>query len=163
LKYAAQDEDRTAPQLNFWRVLFDELPDAALDLKETFTFVKDTIQQGQDLVLNMGLTNVSLVDMDSILVNYAIKDATNNVELISKRFAPLNAEEGYALDFGRKSTDLSGDYELTVLVNPNEDQKEQNLFNNFALTRFHVAKDSKNPLLDVTFDGVHILNGDILF
>ena len=51
---------------------------------------------------------------------------------------------------------------LFVDVNPNYDQPEQHHFNNFLFRNFYVKPDKKNPLLDVTFDGVHILNRDIV-
>jgi hypothetical protein len=41
-------------------------------------------------------------------------------------------------------------------------QKEQYHFNNIARIPFKVNSDKVNPLLDVTFDGAHILNGDIV-
>jgi hypothetical protein len=47
-------------------------------------------------------------------------------------------------------------------VNPDNDQPEQFHFNNFMYRNFYVKSDKLNPLLDVTFDGVHILNRDIV-
>ena len=47
-------------------------------------------------------------------------------------------------------------------ANPDNDQPEQYHFNNFAYRNLYVKPDSLNPLLDVTFDGVHILNRDIV-
>jgi hypothetical protein len=51
---------------------------------------------------------------------------------------------------------------LVVELNPNNDQLEQYHFNNYGLLQFFVKGDDVNPLLDVTFDGRHILNGDIV-
>jgi flagellar hook assembly protein FlgD len=39
---------------------------------------------------------------------------------------------------------------------------EEFYFNNFFKTSFSVSTDNIHPLLDVTFDGVHILNNDII-
>ncbi len=47
-------------------------------------------------------------------------------------------------------------------ANPDGDQIEQYHFNNLAFKTLYVKPDSLNPLLDVTFDGVHILNRDIV-
>jgi hypothetical protein len=41
-------------------------------------------------------------------------------------------------------------------------QNEQYHFNNIAQFGFNVITDKINPILDVTFDGTHILNGDIV-
>ena len=55
-----------------------------------------------------------------------------------------------------------GDNYLWIEANPHNAQPEQYHFNNLANVRVHVNKDVTNPLMDVTFDGVHILNGDII-
>jgi hypothetical protein len=47
-------------------------------------------------------------------------------------------------------------------VNPNNDQPEEYHFNNFLYKNFYVKVDQTNPLLDVTFDNVHILNKDLV-
>jgi hypothetical protein len=49
-----------------------------------------------------------------------------------------------------------------VDVNPANAQPEQYHFNNFLYKNFYVKVDQTNPLLDVTFDNVHILNEDIV-
>ncbi|HVW61475.1 MAG TPA: FlgD immunoglobulin-like domain containing protein, partial [Puia sp.] len=41
-------------------------------------------------------------------------------------------------------------------------QPEQYHFNNFLYKTFFVGNETRNPLLDVTFDNVHILNDDIV-
>ena len=51
---------------------------------------------------------------------------------------------------------------INVDVNPDNDQPEQYHFNNFLFKNFYVKVDQTNPLLDVTFDNVHILNEDIV-
>jgi hypothetical protein len=63
-------------------------------------------------------------------------------------------------DFG--TTAFPGNNLLFVDVNTGNDQREQYFFNNFVYKNFYVRTDNKNPLLDVTFDGVHILNRDIV-
>ena len=39
---------------------------------------------------------------------------------------------------------------------------EQYYFNNISINPFTVESDKTNPLLDVTFDGIHIMNQDII-
>jgi len=51
---------------------------------------------------------------------------------------------------------------LFLDVNPANDQPEEYHFNNFLYRNFYVQTDLTNPLLDVTFDNVHILNQDIV-
>jgi hypothetical protein len=51
---------------------------------------------------------------------------------------------------------------LSISFNPNLEQPEQYLYNNQLYRSFFVRSDQFQPLLDVTFDGVHILNRDIV-
>ncbi len=53
---------------------------------------------------------------------------------------------------------------LFIEVNPEDSlwQLEQYHFNNIARQTFYVQPDITNPMLDVTFDGIHILDGDIV-
>jgi hypothetical protein len=58
--------------------------------------------------------------------------------------------------------ELQGLYSLYLMVNPDDDQPEKHLFNNFIYKNIFIRKDDEAPWLDVTFDGVHILNRDIV-
>jgi hypothetical protein len=62
---------------------------------------------------------------------------------------------------------LVGLNSLWVEVNPyvsnfEKDQVEKYHFNNKGQIPFNVIADDQNPILDVTFNGYHILNGDIV-
>src|SRR5690606_37322723 len=49
-----------------------------------------------------------------------------------------------------------------IEFNPDNDQPELYHYNNVLYKDFFVRADKFNPLLDITFDGVHILNRDIV-
>jgi hypothetical protein len=57
---------------------------------------------------------------------------------------------------------LTGSNSIYVEVNPDNDQPEQYHFNNVFYKTFFVRPDTINPVMDVTFDNVHILNHDIV-
>ena len=66
------------------------------------------------------------------------------------------------LDFNYNTKALQGDQQFNFEINPEGDQPEKFLFNNFGVTDFYVRTDIKEPVLDVSFDGIHIINGDIV-
>jgi hypothetical protein len=66
------------------------------------------------------------------------------------------------LDLNIDSKKYSGFNYLLVDFNPDNDQPEQYRFNNFVYQNLYVKGDTLNPVLDVTFDNSHILNGDIV-
>ena len=153
---------RTSPNLNYWRVLYDGIPEGALNPQSNFVFNKDTLQQGETLSLELSFENISEIDMDSIYVKYTIQKSDNSLENVFKRFDVLPSLGTVKLDFDYDSRLLSGDNILTIEANPFEDQPELFHFNNIGQLSFYVEKDKRNPLLDVTFDGIRILDGDIV-
>ena len=60
------------------------------------------------------------------------------------------------------SKNFNGKNKLYLDVNPDNSQPEQFHFNNFLYKDFAVSSDDYKPVLDVTFDGIHILNNYIV-
>lgn len=183
LELVSNDEaNNTPPQLDYWRVLFDGVTELAFNTGEGLvyegdtlfldkafdsTIPIDTIELGESFNLSVAIQNVSGVDADSILVVYEVVDATNTVYSAGSSLqAPLAAgEKGVAT--GTFSTNrLNGVNYLYVKLNPIEGnpyyQREKFGFNNILILPFYIGGDNTNPLLDVTFDGEHILDGDIV-
>ncbi len=157
------DVSRTPTQLIYWRVLFKKPPEAAINPSAHFVF-NPSVNIGDSLHLEIGLENVTDIHMDSMLTKYTIRDAqlSNHVSYI--RYDSLRALNIMHLVF---KSPLNGNYyeglnKIIIEANPDNDQLEQYHFNNFAEIDFTGIADKINPLLDVTFDGVHILSGDIV-
>jgi len=155
------EQSRSSGQLAYWRVLADLVPEAALRPERFSVIQYDTVDQGQPFGFNVQMENISPLDMDSILVKYQLLENDSTVNY--KRLAPLPTGDSLRTGLLTVSTNnLSGAQQLLVEINPDNDQAEQYHFNNLALVNFFVRQDGINPLLDVTFDGVHIMNGDMV-
>ncbi|MBK9283730.1 MAG: hypothetical protein IPM51_05350 [Sphingobacteriaceae bacterium] len=158
----------TAPQLKKWQVLYDEAPECALNPLKGFAGINDTLQEGDQVTLLFPIENVGTKSFnDSLVVTYWIEDNNRNAvplphKLKAKPFAPGEI----LIDTVKiNSYQLVGNNALWIYVNPsghNKYQAEQHQFNNIGRWPFKVTKDITNPLLDVTFDGIRILNGDIV-
>ncbi len=153
---------RTTPQLAYWRVLYEGLPDAAVHPALHYVLYADTLQQGDKCRLEMALVNVSRYDMDSVLVQYRFTDEANSDTAVLVRMAPLPAFDTLIAAVELDTRLLNGTQRVEVEVNPADDQPELHHFNNLAFDQLYVKRDVLNPLLDVTFDGLHIMNGDIV-
>ncbi|MBI1267491.1 MAG: hypothetical protein GC193_08690 [Cryomorphaceae bacterium] len=161
-------QNQTPPQLKRWQLLSDHAPECALNPLRGFYFPKDTIQQGEPLPIAIAIENIGAVDMDSLLVGYrVIASGQEPFEIPYPRSDSLRVGE-VLLDTAYIDThSFSGALTLRVEANKrdangNPDQMEQYAFNNIAELRFFVVEDKINPLLDVTFDGRHILNGELV-
>jgi hypothetical protein len=152
----------TAYQLKYWRLTYDPVPEGAI-APNIYINMKDSVDVGEPINFGVAFKNVSEVDFDSLKVKLIVTDR-NNVQNILPvpRQKKLLSDSTLNFNYTIKTGSFSGVNTLYVNVNPDNDQPEQYLFNNFGFKEFYVKPDSLNPLLDVTFDGVHILNHDIV-
>ena len=165
LKIVMKNSDnvfKTAEQLNFWRVLYQPQPEAAINPNRHFVF-KDSLSQGETSLISVAIENLTSIPMDSILVKYSMIDENNQKSILGyKRYKPLPILDTIIANYELKTNLITGYHTLEVDVNPNNDQLEQYHPNNLGLKSFYVSADKKNPLIDVTFDGIHILDRDIV-
>src|SRR5690606_24527023 len=130
----------------------------------------DSVQEGDYIKFAIDVKNIFTVDMDSLLINYWIEDQNNVKHTIAyPRQDSLRVGQVIRDTISVPSLGMSGFNTLWMEVNPYingslylKDQPEQYHFNNIMQIPFNVKSDKINPLLDVTFDGRHILNGDIV-
>jgi hypothetical protein len=152
----------TPYQLRYWRLYYAPVPEGAIAPNIYFSH-KDTVGTGQSFNLGIAFKNVSNVNFDSLRVKVAITDK-NNVEktIHDAKVKPLAAGDTVRLDLPVDTKALQGSNTVFVNFNPDRDQPEQYMLNNFAFKKLYVIPDSLNPVMDVTFDGTHILNRDIV-
>lgn len=162
----------TPAQIDYWHVLYQPMPEAAIDGTYQFSWVpmKDTLDEGEDISFAVDIRNIYKYPMDSLLVNYWVED-NNRIRhnLPYERQDSLRVGEVLRDTVQFSTIGFGGVNSLWMEVNPyingnlvDTDQPEQEHFNNLLQVPFFVRADKENPLLDVTFDGGHILNGDIV-
>ncbi len=161
--YAGDQQGRTPTQLYYWRVLYKQVPEAALNPAAHFVF-NDTVTLGGTLNCEIALENVTDLPMDSMITKYIMRDASlTNYTYIIKQDS-LRGLDTMILKLSKPiaGNSFSGVNRLFIEANPAPSQPEQYHFNNIAELSFTTSGDNLNPLLDVTFDGRHIMNGDIV-
>lgn len=152
----------TSPQLDYWRVLYSPVPEAALNPSAHFAFT-DSVSQGQNMNFEVAVENISHLPMDSMLVRYKVIDANGTTHtLASKRYKPLLANDTLHANYSFNPNSYPGKNVFFIEANPDNDQLEQYHPNNLGYLPFKIETDQRNPLIDVTFDGVHILDKDIV-
>ena len=153
----------TPYQLDYWRLYYSPVPEGAIAPNIYFAY-KDTLDVGEPLNLGVAFKNVSEYNFsDSLKVKITVHDKNNNENIINvPRQKILIANDTIKLNVPIITKNFVGNNSLFLEFNPDQDQLEQYHFNNFLYNNFYVRGDSVNPFLDVTFDGVHILNRDIV-
>ena len=163
LQLSTEDSVHAKPyQLQYWRVNYVPVPEGALAPNILLKSV-DTVSIGQPMEFAIAFKNVSPFNFDSMRIQLYILDRSNVMHTIAlPRRKPLVSGDTVTLDYTLNTTGFAGSNTLYVMFNPNNDQPEQYLFNNFLYKNFYVRSDGRNPTMDVTFDNVHILNNDIV-
>lgn len=159
----------TPAQIDRWHVLYTPVPEAALNGAGGYTWLPgDSLQEGAELTVAFDIDNISDWDMDSLLVNYWVENDDHNlIPITYPRQDSLRIGQTIRDTLTLATDDLVGMNSLWVEVNPysnsgQTDQPEMYHFNNMGQIPFNVQSDNENPILDVTFNGYHILNGDIV-
>lgn len=162
------DTDRTPPQIDRLHVLYTPVPELAVNPQLAYNFLSPALQEGASAKLSVGIENLTPWNFtDSLLFTYWLIDADRvKHPLPSKLRAPsFNGFTWFTDTVSVNTEGYPGANELWIEVNPvgnANTQLEQHHFNNVLMVPFEVSSDNINPLLDVTFDGVHIMDGDIV-
>ncbi len=157
----SDEVDLTPPQLNFWQVNYSQPPEGIVvsESKSAISF-----NEGENIVTNLAFYNYSALDFsDSLDVEITlINQNTGDNQSDTLRIGPPLAGDSSVFSTNFPSIGFSGLNSLLVNVSPNENEVYD--FNNRLTLAglIEVQADETNPVLDVTFDGRHILDGDIV-
>jgi hypothetical protein len=152
----------TPSQLLFWRINAQAVPEGAVAPNISFK-MKDTVETGESIEFALAFKNISESAFDSLKIKFTITDKNNVIHPVAlPKGKPLISGDTLMITYTIDTRNYIGINTLFVEVNPDNDQPEQYHNNNFIFKNFYVKGDNFNPLLDVTFDGVHILNRDIV-
>ena len=163
LRLTAKDNINTTPyQMNYWRINYTPVPEGAIAPNLYFN-CPDTLQAGESLPFAVAFKNVSAAAFDSLALYMSILDNSNVTHVIPlPKKRPLISGDTLIVNYTLDTRNYQGANTLYIYVNPNYAQPEQFTFNNFLYKNFYVKSTKSSPTMDVTFDGVHILNQDIV-
>ena len=153
----------TPHQLRYWRINADFVPEGAVAPNLLYA-ITDSVVQGSPVSFSLAFKNISQVAFDSLIKVKVIITDRNNVPHtinIPGRKA-LIAGDTLLLNYSFDSNNYPGNNTLFIDFNPDNAQPEMYHYNNVLYRDFYVREDNFDPLLDVTFDAVHILNKDIV-
>ncbi|RIW17525.1 transporter [Algoriphagus lacus] len=164
LRYSMNDVNSTAPaQLDRWQVNFEGVPEGVLLEKSPTDRIR--LREGQNAKIDFIFKNASIYNfLDSIQVEWKMTNvATKKVENFSKKFPALKAGEEFEFSIDFNSIGRAGETELEVFANPRILQEQTYRNNLIDLgVAFEVEADNSTSLLDVNFDGIYIMDGDLV-
>src|SRR6185312_2072017 len=169
MAYTKDAVNHTPAQMNWWRVFYQPVPEIAVNPNIYTYYHADSLQYGDNLRFQTTVQNISDWPIDSTQLLIWTMNRSNVITYHNptKRVKPLNPGDTARISFVYPDANSNTNSLQTVWfeVNPEGYQatkSEQYHFNNYAEKSFYSYGDKINPLLDVTFNGVHIMNKDLV-
>ena len=165
LKYNIEDDINLTPaQLKKWQVIYSGVPEGILLVDDATKQNKET-SEGGSIETSFGFKNLSVHNFpDSIPVRYTLfnqSSRTSDAKTIKIK-SPLPGDTTN-FNLNLQTFGKGGINDYNVYVNPGEVPEqylENNVFDEKSYLTVH--EDDINPLIDVAFDGVYIMDGDIV-
>jgi hypothetical protein len=141
IKWSSSDINKnTPPRLDYIRVLAE--PTGELTFRpDLYQYgYNDTLEQSQNFQFSVMFQNISAVDMDSVLIKYYTVANYHAPEYM--RVKPLFAGDSMILPMiSIPTNNLIANQTLIVELNPDKDQMETCLANNYIVVPFYVIYD----------------------
>lgn len=160
-------EDRvsaTPAQIDEWTVTYEGVPEGVVSLQNDQN-QNINLEEGEPFLAEFKFTNISEYDFNGPLnVRYTFTNqVTGQEEQNTIQIPAVAAGQEELFELPITTLGRIGLNDLEVFVNPG-DQLEQFYNNNVIRLEsfFNVLRDEVNPNVDVTFDGIYILDGDIV-
>lgn len=157
-------ENLTPPQLNRWQVIYGGVPEGIMNpyLAGLNNYNTVTRQEGDSIRICYAFENISdYAFTDTLQVRYTITNATSGITTHTTKLTPLLQDSVIAFCYSFSTSGLAGNNVIQAYVNPRI-LLEEYYNNNIIESSFTVDRDKIHPVLDVVFDGVHIMDGDIV-
>lgn len=156
-------ENATPTQIDHWRTTFTRAPEVALNYQNYFSFYNDTLQEGETFELQFAITNAEANPTDSLVIAYAIINANNQTTPITQpALPPIAPGQTVIATLNHSTQGFAGHNILAMELNSNQAQPEKFRFNNVVFLPFFVNTDKINPYINVTIDGRHVTNGELV-
>lgn len=163
--YLTDHYQPSAPQLDAWEVYYQPAPDLAADPNQNF-ICPDTIEEGQIVQVQFALHNLTPYQADSVRVRFRFERADRSLRELGELWVPPVAPRGThvtAYRFHSAAKGLEAGWgRIIIEVNPDQSKIEQHFFNNSFTQPVFIKTDKVGPILDVTVDGKHLMDGDFV-
>jgi hypothetical protein len=148
-------------KFNSLKVNYDYLPEISI-IPKNLTFIPDSVLQGINIIMGLNVNNYGYVSEDSLRLDFY-----NNLSdtIFYSTFVNVPPDTFFSINKIVRTTDLLYSAPVSpidVKVVATSPVQEYYTFNNLSNGSFYVIRDSVNPIFKITFDGIEIIDGDII-
>lgn len=161
--WSADEQNFTPPQLDYWQLIYSKAADLALSPADFFELSADTLQKGQNATLKIAVRNTAPRVVNEFDLRVSVRNSASQNQWDSIFVFTHTLQDTFKIvELEIPTLQLQGRQNVSLELNPQRMIKESHYFNNRGEFSFYVKDDRLNPLLDVTFDGRHIMNGELV-
>ena len=149
-----------SPLLKNWKVTFDPVCDLAIS-NEVVKFNTDTLVEGALLQVRADVYNVGYVQEDSIEVTLSYKNGNAEKIIISETvLTGIKQKEFVNYSDTWNTAGQVGTNRLFIEIDAKDEINELSENNNQVIKKVVVLADTVEPEIEITYDGVTIINHD---
>ncbi|MFN0254250.1 putative type IX secretion system sortase PorU2 [Pedobacter ureilyticus] len=154
--------NRTVPQILYCKFNYDDISETTINPELKYEFHKSPIQEGDSVKWDIGYQNISKYPSDSTHVYYTLtKPDRSIVKIKAGKIEELAPGAQTIFKLKLPTIGIVGNNLLKLDFTPVNNLDSYG-FNNYIQQSFTVTSDNKEPIVDVAFDGKHIMNGEIV-
>ena len=155
----AANSSLISPVIADWNIKAQLPPELVLS-HNTVSLDKSTMQEGEIINVGASVYNVGTSPADSVLISILTDDSGPTRTLKSMIVPVINPQDSSRIQAQYDSRGKRGNFNFTFQADPNNAITELYKSNNTAVIPYTVVADTLSPTVDVTFDNMHVVNGD---
>ena len=155
----AANSSLNSPAVSDWSIKAQLPPELVLS-QNTTSLEKSIMQEGEIINVGASVYNVGASAADSVLISILTDDSGALRTLKNTIASFINAQDSVHVQTQYDSRGRRGNHSFTFQADPNNAITEFYKSNNTAVVPYTVLADTLSPSIDVTFDNMHVLNGD---
>jgi Peptidase family C25/Interleukin-like EMT inducer/CARDB len=150
-----------SPELRQW-ALAAQPPTELATSPSSITVQNTTLNEGDVDNLAMKIYNVSGVDADSVTAEILTDDSGFPRKLAQVVFPVIHPQDSVTVQTQYDSRGKHGNHSFFFTIDPDSTLAEVNRFDNSFTVPYTVIADTVRPTVDVTFDGIHVFDGEYI-
>ncbi len=160
-QFSASD-DKISPELYSLGVDYVGIAELAINY-QVVSVEKDSVEQGENEMLNFSVYNVGENSADSFWVSVKLRDSENNSFVIFTQLVDsISAESKRNFSVSQATANLSGEYSFEISIDDSNKVVEHFKDNNYYSIPFFVKADTTKPSINLLIDQKDILNGEFI-
>lgn len=148
-----------SPSVKSWTMSAQPSTELAVS-SQSSVINRNQVMEGEQIQFSGTVYNVSSTAAESVLVQLKTNAAGIDNILKQQYYTLIPANDSAAFSFTYDTRGKRGNHSFKFEIDPKDSLSEQSKSNNSVSIPYLVQADTLRPVLQVTFDGAHILNGD---